>query len=49
MLLQTRKWMLEGEFEVEIADTVPEPSESSIHGPLTSSCSVTRSMIRNAR
>ncbi len=22
MLLQTRKWMLEGEFEVEIADTV---------------------------
>lgn len=24
MLLQTRKWMLEGEFEVEIADTVPD-------------------------
>ena len=24
MLLQTRKWMLEGEFEVEVADIVPE-------------------------
>ncbi|MGA8731353.1 MAG: hypothetical protein WB608_21525 [Terracidiphilus sp.] len=24
MLLQTRKWMLEGEFEVEIASSVPE-------------------------
>jgi CheY-like chemotaxis protein len=27
MLLQTRKWMLEGEFEVEIADTVPQALE----------------------
>jgi hypothetical protein len=24
MLLQTRKWMLEGDFEVEIAETVPQ-------------------------
>jgi hypothetical protein len=27
MLLQTRKWMLEGEFEVEIADTLPQALE----------------------
>ncbi len=28
MLLQTRKWMLEGEFAVEVADTVPEALSS---------------------